>query len=317
MFARAVIATAMLAVTIWPAGAGPKEDCEAFDRDADKSVKACTALIAKNPKDVKAYLNRAYAYDAKGDIAKGIADMDKAVSLSPLTDNADYDILDLSLCGFGDFLNQAKCVALSTRRIAVAPNDPRPYLSRARATPVGKAQLPDYAQAIRLTPDDWGIYADRARAYEKMGNVDDALRDLQKAISLKPEASFLPKEYGNIARLNLRKGDFFETILAATRSIDASEKLEAQERSDNVTAESYRMRAEAYLKLNKPDKALPDASKALELAPNDYSAFVTRGLIHEALGQRDLAIADFRSAVKNGGTADDAKAALVRLGAAP
>jgi Flp pilus assembly protein TadD len=62
---------------------------------------------------------------------------------------------------------------------------------------------------------------------------------------------------------------------------------------------------------------LPDAEKAVSLAPKDANTFGTRAAIFERLGQRDKAISDYRTKLKLVPNDDFAKDGLKRLGAAP
>jgi len=64
-------------------------------------------------------------------------------------------------------------------------------------------------------------------------------------------------------------------------------------------------------------KALPDANKAIGLAPTDANAYETRAEIHEKLGQREEAIADYRKSLSLDPKQKLAQDALKRLGAAP
>jgi regulator of sirC expression with transglutaminase-like and TPR domain len=64
----------------------------------------------------------------------------------------------------------------------------------------------------------------------------------------------------------------------------------------------------------KPAQGLPDVEKSLELHPDDPDALETRGLIFEALGRKQEAIADFRRALAMAPNLRS-KDALKRLGA--
>ncbi len=58
-----------------------------------------------------------------------------------------------------------------------------------------------------------------------------------------------------------------------------------------------------------------DVKKSLELRPDDPGAFEARGLIFEALGRKQEAIADFRRALTMAPNRQISKDALKRLGA--
>ena len=47
--------------------------------------------------------------------------------------------------------------------------------------------LADLDEAIRLKPDNWCAYADRARIYGKLGDYAKQIADLKEEIRLKPD----------------------------------------------------------------------------------------------------------------------------------
>ena len=65
---------------------------------------------------------------------------------------------------------------------------------------------------------------------------------------------------------------------------------------------AYNNRAEAYLVLGKPSQGLPDADKAVQLAPREPHFYSTRGRINQSLGDQPGAIRDHDAALARGGT---------------
>ena len=57
-------------------------------KEYDKSIADYNAIIKDKPKDKEGYLDRSYVYELKGDLAKGIADCDKVLSLEPTNEDA-------------------------------------------------------------------------------------------------------------------------------------------------------------------------------------------------------------------------------------
>ena len=64
-------------------------------------------------------------------------------------------------------------------------------------------------------------------------------------------------------------------------------------------------------------KGLPNAEKAVEFASKDANSFGTRAEIHEQLGMRAEAIADYRVALTLDAHHQSAEDGLKRLGATP
>jgi tetratricopeptide (TPR) repeat protein len=65
--------------------------------------------------------------------------------------------------------------------------------------------------------------------------------------------------------------------------------------SDNDIA--YNNRAWSYHLAGRDALGLPDANRAVALAPKDADSIATRAEIYEKLGKRDYAIADYRQAL--------------------
>jgi len=82
-------------------------------------------------------------------------------------------------------------------------------------------------------------------------------------------------------------------------------------------AAAYNNRAWDYHLQGQDAKGLPDAEKAVALAPNNAAIIETRAEIHEKLGPRDQAIADYRAALKLDLAMKAARDGLKRLGASP
>jgi len=80
---------------------------------------------------------------------------------------------------------------------------------------------------------------------------------------------------------------------------------------------AYSNRAWSYFKTGKAAQGLPDAERSLQLRPDDAATLGTRGLIYEALGRLEEAIADFRRALTLDPNMRESSDALKRLGASP
>jgi Flp pilus assembly protein TadD len=67
---------------------------------------------------------------------------------------------------------------------------------------------------------------------------------------------------------------------------------------------------------NKADyeRAIADFNEAIKLDPRDAESYVSRGAVHEELGNEAAAKADYRKALQIVPDHDDAKDALARLG---
>ena len=129
-------------------------------------------------------------------------------------------------------------------------------------------------KSIQVDPASPMAYARRGSLYRSLGNIKYAMSDYDKAIQLAPQ-----------------------------------------------NASIFNQRSWALFKLGKLIKALEDANRAVELSnPDDYMYYTqasildTRAHIHEALGHKNQAIADYRQALEIHPRLDISKRGLIRLG---
>ena len=64
-----------------------------------------------------------------------------------------------------------------------------------------------------------------------------------------------------------------------------------------VRVEAFLYRSIGYLMKDPHDKALADINEALQLSPNSSEAYVFRGVVHEKMGEKEEAAADYRAAL--------------------
>jgi tetratricopeptide (TPR) repeat protein len=159
--------------------------------------------------------------------------------------------------------------------------------------------IADETNAIWLKPDYSEAYNNRAAAYAKKGLYTQAIADETIAIWLKPDY-FLA--YNNRAISYANKGLYIQAIADSTEAIALKPDFAA----------AYNARAWTYHLMGEDAKGLPDAETAVALAPMMVG---TRAAIHEKLGHRETAIADYREALKLEPNDQDARDGLKRLNA--
>lgn len=122
----------------------------------DAAIESYTRAIELNPNYAEAYVNRGIAKRAKGDLEGCIDDYDKAFAINP------------------------KSIA-DNRFIAQAYSN-RGFI-RANELDVDGA-IDDFTKAINITPSENEHYYKRGHALLIRGDLEDALKDLNKALSL-------------------------------------------------------------------------------------------------------------------------------------
>jgi tetratricopeptide (TPR) repeat protein len=157
----ATVASAAFAILSAAAHADDKSDC-LNDKDRELQIKACSALIQRDPKDATAYYKRGVAYQFKGDVDRAIADYSKAIELRPGYARA-YESRGSAYANKGVYTNAVAGVTRAselaaqkktpTPKIAATPPPPNGEMA---AKPAGTIKKSVEKQAPRRWPT-WAI----------------------------------------------------------------------------------------------------------------------------------------------------------------
>ncbi|MEA2372705.1 MAG: hypothetical protein QOH12_3099, partial [Solirubrobacteraceae bacterium] len=130
----------------------------------------------------------------------------------------------------------------------------------------------------------------RALLLSGLSRYDDAILSLRQAIALQPDGARL---HADVAVTYLRRGDWDSGIEAAGRAIET-----ARSGDDRVISHALAVRASLHQARGQLASAMNDADRSVELAsPTSYVSLRTRGKIHAARNEVDLAIADFQAGI--------------------
>jgi len=129
------------------------------------------------------------------------------------------------------------------------------------------------------------LYYDRANAYRRKGRSDDAIRDFDRAIQLKPDFTLAYNNRGN--------------AYSDTQNYDqAIWDYEAALQLDPNFALAFYNRGLAYAAEGAQRRAIHDFDRAIALDPGNALSFNGRGNANLALGEYDLALRDFEAAMR-------------------
>jgi tetratricopeptide (TPR) repeat protein len=143
--------------------------------------------------------------------------------------------------------------------------------------------LEDYTRAITIYPSYVEAYSDRGAVFEKMGLVERALEDFDRAIDLDPSYYHA---YNNKGTLYGKAGSFGEAIASFNKAIEVNPGF----------ADAYFNRGVTFVFMGQYAGALQDFNRAIFLNPNDASFYAERGNLYKKTGNKELAMADFRKA---------------------
>jgi len=138
----------------------------------------------------------------------------------------------------------------------------------------------EHGEAIKITTDDVDHYINRGRLYDKEGDNDLTIADLDNFIEMNPQDA---EAYVTRGRIYYEKLDLDLALADFTKAIEIDPK----------NSKAYFERAGIYYEKGNFDLAIADLNKAIEINPEDIEAYNNRGAIYVRKGEFDLAISDF------------------------
>lgn len=144
--------------------------------------------------------------------------------------------------------------------------------------------LPKTGTKIQFTPDNKQILIYRAGEYYNQGKFDLAKDDYQAFLKIDPENDEIYHRLGMMLFERMKNID--GAILNLSKAIEKNSRK-------NVY---YLERGRMYFAKNDFLKAKDDFSKEIELAPTNGWGFMGRGDCYNKLGQKDLALKDYKKA---------------------
>lgn len=140
-----------------------------------------------------------------------------------------------------------------------------------------------------------GAYINRAAAYIALERYDEAIADYTEAIILDPERALA---YKNRAAAYNAKGDYELAISDSNGVIEMAAAGDAKDSDiDSIVAEAYIQRAYAYCNSDKPNLAITDCNRAIDIDPEQAYAYFNRGLAYKMLDKKVEAINDFAKSI--------------------
>ena len=226
-----------------------------------------------------------------------------------------------------------KAVADFSEAARIDPNHPSAYTERGQALfKLGETDraIADYSVALKKDPNFGPALRGRAMANLYRGSTEIAFTDLSKAIQIAEidPARLPPLElfYARRSRANIfgTKAKPEGEVADCTALIDSYKRDKAlkaalievyqPDGAANLVATIYRQRANAYIRLGKPELARDDLTSAVLLSSDrGFSALLDRARLNEAMGQREQAIADLQAALSLRPASEEARIALRRI----
>ncbi len=160
-------------------------------REYKKAIEDMNVFIKIDPEKPRAYMWRATAYEQDGQLDKALADYQLGLKVSK---NYEYRFHIARIFEKKGKLNDA--IAEMTAVIKLQPGEDEAWNKRATLLMKAgkyKEAVNDYTQALETNfGSGETIYRARARAYEKLGQKENAQKDLKKAEELRKKPTVSP-----------------------------------------------------------------------------------------------------------------------------
>ena len=278
------VAVAFIALGAASAAADDRSTCLA--QSGDTSIAACTRAIGSGKfKDrdlVQLYSARAAASVGKGDVDRGIADINEAIRLDPKYAYA-YTV---RAAIFAQKQDWDRALVDYDAAIRFDPKSVDAYTGRGVVFEFKgdlDRALADHETAIRLNPNNAYSYAPRGIILIKKRQVDRALADFETAIRLDPK----------YAEAYIGRGIVFVMTGQLDRAaVDFNDAI----RLDPKDGRGYYGRAEVLRFKGEPDRAISEFNEALRLLPT-AGTYVGRAMALVDKGDLSGAMADFNQAL--------------------
>jgi tetratricopeptide (TPR) repeat protein len=319
------IALCVVFLASWASGGETKSSndlgSEALSRgDWDSALTHFDEAIRSNPRNATGYWYRGLtiAYGKKDNPDLAISDLTKAIELAPTKAIFFRDRGNVYFFVIGD---HSQAIDDYNKAIELDANDPVAYNNRGYAYFCKGDQekaISDLTAAIRLDPGRAISYANRGLArfqkyeydgaiadlnaslsiaktvgalrarsevYFYLGDLRNAVADIDEAMRLDPKDADTYQQRGSIHMLNeevnLAVEDFSEAIRLNPNSICA-----------------YLSRGNCFAQQSQYDKAIADMNMAVKLDPNSFSPYEWRSVLWIARDDYERGITDIKTAIR-------------------
>ncbi|HEV8062506.1 MAG TPA: tetratricopeptide repeat protein [Gemmataceae bacterium] len=158
------------------------------------------------------------------------------------------------------------------------------WLPKTEAVPLQEASA-FFTTRLSKDPKDDYAFAGRGVASQHRGDLDGAIKDLTRAIELKPDLAVWRNNRGVVYA---DKKDFDKAFADFKEAI----------RLDPTSPLPFNNRAGIYLSQNEFDKAIADFAAAIHANAKDPDAHAGRGLAYEKKKDYEQALADYEAAAR-------------------
>ncbi len=282
-------------------------------------------VIRKSPNKANGYINRGLALKEKGLHQDAVRDFEKGLSLEPNHVLAHHNlaVLYLGMNRLDDAMRETQSALKIAPDLAEAHLLLGMILGKKGKSDEGISQFQVGARlaAKRGDVNTPEYHSELATLYYHKGRFDDAMKELQAALRLKPD---LTEAHKNLAVLYMKKNRFDEAVkelkttislkpdfaeayndlgslyLTAGRLEDAIREIQVALRLKPDLADGHKNLASIYIKRNRLDEAAKELETAIKLKPDFAAAHNDLGYVYALQGRMKDAALHFEEAVRLG-----------------
>jgi tetratricopeptide (TPR) repeat protein len=204
-FAPLAGAAIALALIVAPAAADLQQDVAICNGDVagaslDQKIASCTAVVESGRYSGAnlgyVYVNRANAYDDKGDHDRALSDYNRSIELNPNNASAFFN----RALAYARKADYDRAISDYNRAIAINPKYAHAMVGRAVMYSVKgdyDTAIANCTQAIAIEPTYVPAYLNRGRAWAKKNDLQKALADFKKVVELDPSNQVGQQELAN------------------------------------------------------------------------------------------------------------------------
>ncbi|XP_062239685.1 dnaJ homolog subfamily C member 3b [Platichthys flesus] len=160
-----------------------------------------------------------------------------------------------------------------------------------------KSALPDLTRAIQLKPDFLAARLQRGNILLKQGSTQEALEDFEAVLQRSPDHEEAHIQFQNANELE----ELQEAAQAAYHQGDYNAAINELERVIELSPwdpESRELRAECYIRMGEPQKAIQDLTPTVRLRNDNRAAFLKLSLLHYSLGEHHDSLNHIRECLR-------------------
>ena len=249
----------------------------------EEVLKLCDSEIRRNPRNARAWNERARALRWLRRPGEALASCDRAIALKP--SDADFHLnrgnVLMALARPEDALaSYQRAIALKPDLVEAHYNLGNAFRQIGRTTEA----LESFERTIALWPAFAEAHHSRGNALEDLNRPEEAVPSFDRAIALKPD---LAESHNNKGMALHRLGRFEEALTSYNNAIALRPGY----------ALAFHNRGTTLQELGRLDEALQDCTRAVALEPRFAEALYNKGNVLKALKRLDEALRDYDRAI--------------------